>query len=206
MRRRSYPLFTALCAALLLGLSACGSSPAARFYTLTSLQEGKGSSTIEMAERRRVVAVGPVEIADYLDRPQIVRRDGATSVTLLEGDRWAGSLQSDIARVFVDNLAVLLGPGGYLVLPWEATALADGRVQVSVTRFEGTDQQTIVLDALWTLHGREKGEILAAGNAVIVEPAGGGGAAGMVEAMSRALTELSRRIAAEAETRLRQAG
>jgi hypothetical protein len=41
---------------------------------------------------------------------------------------------------------------------------------------------------------------------VIVEPAGGNEADGMVEAMSRALAELSRRIAAEAETRLGQAG
>jgi hypothetical protein len=206
MMRRSYPLFAILCAALLLGLSACGSSPAVRFYTLNSLQEGKSSPAVEMAGRRGIVAVGPIEIADYLDRPQIVRRDGATSVTLLEVDRWAGSLQDDLARVLVDNLAVLLGPGGYVVLPWEATALADGRVQVSVTRLEGTDQQTVALDALWTLHGKEKGEILAAGNAVIVEPVGGGGAGGMVEAMSRALAELSRRIAAEAETRLGQAG
>jgi hypothetical protein len=191
---------------LLLCLSACGSSPAVRFYTLASLQEGKNSPAIEMAERRGIVAVGPVEIADYLDRPQIVRRDGATSVALLEVDRWAGSLQDDLARVLVDNLAVLLGPGGYLVLPWEATVHADGRVQVSVTRFEGAGQDTVVLDALWTLHGKEKGELLAAGNAVIVEPVGGGGAGGMVEAMSRALAELSRRIAAEAETRLGQAG
>jgi len=206
MMRRSYPLLTALCIALLLGLSACGSSPAVRFYTLTSLQEGKSSSAIEITERRGIVAVGPVEIADYLDRPQIVRRDGATSVNLLEVDRWAGSLQGDLARVLVDNLAVLLGPGGYVVLPWETTALADGRIQVSVTRFEGTGRDTVVLDALWTLHGKEMGEILAAGNVVIVEPAGGGGAGGMVEAMSRALAELSRRIAAEAVTRLGQAG
>jgi uncharacterized lipoprotein YmbA len=206
MMRRSYPLFAALCAALSLGLTACGSSPAVRFYTLTSLQEGKNSPAIEMAERRGIVAVGPIEIADYLDRPQIVRREGATSVTLLEFDRWAGSLQSDLARALVDNLAVLLGPGGYVVLPWEVTAHADGRVQVSVTRFEGTGQDTVVLDALWTLHGKEKGEILAAGNAVIVEPVGGGGAGEMVEAMSRALAELSRRIAAEAERRLGEGG
>jgi uncharacterized lipoprotein YmbA len=206
MMRRSCPLFTALCAALLLGLSACGSSPAVRFYALTSLQEEKSSPAIEMAARQGIIAVGPVEIADYLDRPQIVRRDGASSVTLLEVDRWAGSLQGDVARVLLDNLAVLLGPSGYVVLPWETSPLADGRIQVSVTRFEGTDQDTVVLDALWTLNGKEKGDILAAGNTVIVEPAGGGGAGGMVEAMNRALAELSRRIAAEAETKLGQAG
>jgi len=92
------------------------------------------------------------------------------------------------------------------VLPWEVTARADGRIQVSVARFEAADQQTVVLDALWTLHGKERGDILAAGNALIVEPASSGGADGMVEAMSRAVAELSRRIAAETEKRLGSAG
>jgi len=206
MMRCSYPLFTALCAALLLGLSACGSSPAVRYHSLPPVPAGKNSPALEMAERRGIVAVGPVEIADYLDRPQIVRRDGATSIALLEVDRWAGSLQRDLARVLVDTLAALLGQEGYLVLPWEATALADGRVQVSVARFEGTDQQTVVLDACWTLHGKQKGELLSVGKEVIVEPVRNGGAGGTVEAMGRALAELSRRIAAETEKKLAQAG
>jgi hypothetical protein len=206
MMHRSYLVFTVLCVVFLLALAACGSSPAVRFYTLTPLQNGEIPAAVEVAERRGIIAVGPVEIADYLNRPQIVRREGATSVALLEGDRWAGSLQSDFARGLIDNLGVLLGPKGYAVLPWEVTARADGRVQVSVARFEGTGQNTVVLDALWTLHGKERGDILAAGREVIVEPAGGNEADGMVEAMSRALAELSRRIAAEAETRLGHIG
>lgn len=206
MLRCSYPQFTALCAVLLLGLAACGSSPAVRYHSLPSVPAGESSAAKEVAERRGIIAVGPVEIADYLDRPQIVRRDGATSIALLEVDRWAGSLQRDLARALVDNLAALLGQEGYLVLPWEATARADGRVQVSVLRFEGTDQQTVVLDVFWTLHGKQKGELLSVGKEVIVEPVRGGGAGGTVEAMGRALAELSRRIAAETETRLGQAG
>jgi hypothetical protein len=198
----SHPLLSVLVTALLLGLCACGSSPAVRFYTLTSLKNVEIPVAVEVAERRGILAVGPVEIADYLDRPQIVRRDGATSVALLENDRWAGSLQRDLARVLIDNLGVLLGPEGYLVLPWEVTARADGRVQVSVTRLERTDQQTVVLEALWTLLGKERGDILATGREVLIEPDGGAGADGTVEAMSRALAELSRRIAVAAETGL----
>jgi uncharacterized lipoprotein YmbA len=80
------------------------------------------------------------------------------------------------------------------------------RVQVSVTRFEGTDQQTVVLDAHWTLHGKQRGELLSAGKEIIVEPVRGGGAGGTVDAMNRALAELSRRIAAETEKNLAQVG
>lgn len=200
-----HPVFSVLVAALLLGLSACGSSQAVRFYTLTSLKNVEIPAANAAAERRGILAVGPVEIADYLDRPQIIRRDGATNIALLENDRWAGSLQRDLARVLIDNLGILLGPEGYLVLPWEVTARADSRVQVSVTRLERTDQQTVVLEALWTLLGKERGDILAAGREVIAEP-DSGGAEGTVEAMSRALAELSRRIAAEAEAKLAGAG
>jgi uncharacterized protein len=196
-----HPVYCVLVAALLLGLSACGSSPAVRFYTLAPLQSVEIPAAVEVAERRGILAVGPVELANHLDRPQIVRRVGTTSVSLLENDRWAGSLQSDLARVLIDNLGVLLGPEGYVVLPWEVTARADGRIQVSVTRLERTDQQTVVLDALWTLHGMERGDILAAGREVIAEP-DSGGAEGTVEAMSRALAELSRRIAVAAEAGL----
>jgi uncharacterized protein len=201
----SHPVISVLVAALLLGLSACGSSPAVRFYTLTPLQNVEIPAAVEVAERRGILAVGPVELANHLDRPQIVRRVGATNIALLENDRWAGSLQSDLARVLIDNLGVLLGPEGYVVLPWEVTARADGRIQVSVTRLERTDQQTVVLDALWTLHGKERGDILAAGREVIAEP-DSGGAEGTVEAMSRALAELSRRLAVAVEAGLGSAG
>jgi len=203
MRRRWYLIFITLWLPLLSG---CGSSPASRFYTLTSLGEEKPAEQLAKDERRGIVAVGPVDLADYLDRPQVVRRDGATKVVLMEVDRWAGSLESDVNRVVIENLAVLLGPKGYSVLPWEAASSPDGRVEVSVARLEGAGQNTVELDAFWTLHGKEKGDVLATGRDLIVEPAGGSGGEETTEAMSRALAELSRRIAAGVEARLGEGG
>jgi uncharacterized lipoprotein YmbA len=205
MTRWSRSCFAAICASAMLVLVACGSSPAVHYYTLTSLPEGAVSPT-STAGRQGIIAIGPVELADYLDRPQIVRRSGPTTLSLLEVDRWAGSLQSDLARVLVDNFAKQLAAGGYLVLPWETTDAADSRIQVSVIRLEGTHQQGVLLDALWTLHGRERGEPLAAGKEIIVEPVTAEGGAALVEAMSRSLAELSRRIAAEVGKALAPAG
>jgi uncharacterized protein len=206
MTRRSFPALAICGVATLLVLSGCGNSPATRFYTLASLQRDQGPPMHEVGEPRAVIAVGPVELADYLDRPQIVRRNESTRIDLLEFDHWAGSLQSDLARVLVDDLAVLLAPAGYRVVPWEETALADGRIHVAVTGLEATDQEMVRLNSLWTLFGKGRGEILAAGNEVIIEPVGSGGAEGIVEAMSRTVAELSRRIAGEvASAPLRQA-
>lgn len=203
MRRRWYLIFIPLWISLLPG---CGSSPATRFYTLTSFGENQAVEPWDRAERRGIVTVGPVDIADYLDRPQVVRRDGTTKVVLMEVDRWAGSLQSDIHRVVIENLAALLGPEGYSVLPWEATPFADSRVEVSVARLEGTARNTVELDASWILHGKEKGEILSMDHAVIVQPAAGADGGQTTEAMSRALAELSRRIAAGMKARLEEGG
>ena len=195
MLSRSLPM-TACAIVALLGLAGCGTSPATRFYTLASLQTGPGQSATEVAEPRGVIVVGPVELADYLHRPQIVRRNEATRIELLEQDHWAGSLQNDLARVLTDNLAKLLAPAGYLVIPWEETALADKRIHVSVTRLEATGQESVLLSSLWTLFGKER-QILASGHASLVEPVSSAGTAGIVEAMSRTLAELSRRIARE---------
>lgn len=194
MMRWSHPVLTPLCAALVLGLSACGSSPAVRYYTLASLQEEKNSPVFEMAERRGIVAVGPVEIADYLDRPQIVRRNGPAAISPMELDRWAGSLRDNVARVLVDNLAVLLAPSGMVVVPWEETAEQDGRVRISVNRIEATEEGMVLLEARWSLLGGV-GELLETDHQVIVEQVRGSGVEAQVEAMSRTLAGLSRRIA-----------
>lgn len=201
-------LLVVSCIALALGvLAACGSSPSVRFYALGSQPAEKASPPpVDMASRQGLIAIGPVEIADYLDRPQIVRRSSESSITLLELDRWAGSLQGDVARVLVGNLSRHLSSAGYVVLPWETIGRPDSRMQVALTRFEGTGEQTVVLDALWTLHGKEAGEILAAGREVIVEPVPGAGVGVMVEAMNRALATLSRRLAVAVEKELAPAG
>jgi len=199
------PCFAVVCALAMLILVACGSSPSVRYYTLTSLPAAAVSSAAT-AGRQEIIVIGPVELADYLDRPQIVKRSGPTTLSLLESDRWAGSLRSDLARIMVDNFAKQLTPRGYLVLPWEATGSAGGRIQVSIIRLEGAEQQTVLLDALWALHGWERGEPLAVGKEIIVEPVAAEGGAALVEAMSRALAELSRRIAVEAEKELAPAG
>lgn len=194
MRFRTLLLPIACCAVVLIGVAGCGSSPGTRFYSLSSPQVPADASAMEGVGSLGIITVGPVELADYLDRSQIVRRIGTTRIELLEFDHWAGSLQNDLARVLVDNLKVQLLPAGYLVIPWEETALADGRIQVRVARFETTDRNTVVLAARWILLGKERGDIRFADDVLIKEQVRDSGVEAQVETMSRAMDELSRRI------------
>src|SRR6267378_3040726 len=95
---RLQPLFAC---AMSLGLAGClGSSRPARFYTLAPLQirDGPGSTSTDAT-----LAIGPVEIPDSIDRPQIVTRTGANELVVAEFDRWGSSLDREITASLVSQ-------------------------------------------------------------------------------------------------------
>jgi uncharacterized lipoprotein YmbA len=171
----------------------------ARFYTLSPLSApGERSGTVS-AERRVAVAVGPVAIPDYLNRPQILTRSGPSELKLAEFERWAGSLEEDVSRVLAENLSALLPRDKATVFRWGGDASpfpAEYRVGIDVTRFEGTIGESVVLAARWSVYREEDREIVSAHESNVKEPLEGQEYDALVKAMSRALATLSREIAA----------
>jgi uncharacterized protein len=201
MRKRlRYPSTLILVFFVIVQLAACGSTPPVRFYTLSSLAGPGDAGQPPDGRLRKIVGIGPLAMAKYLDSPGITTRSGANTVTRSELDRWGGSLGDEMSRVLIQNMGQLLSGGGYLVLPWMETSDIDYRVQLNVTRFEGPREGPVVLDAAWLLFGRERNKLLASGDVAITEPVQGEEYAATADAMSRALAELSRRIAAEIRT------
>jgi uncharacterized lipoprotein YmbA len=89
LRVKTVAVFLWIC---LFAWGGCASTKPARFYTLSPLDgTGERSGTVP-AEQRIAVAVGPIAIPDYLDRPQILTRSGPRELELSEFERWAGSL------------------------------------------------------------------------------------------------------------------
>jgi uncharacterized lipoprotein YmbA len=170
-----------------------------RFYTLNPLKAHGERSRSVTAEQGFSVAVGPVAIPDYLDRPQILTRSGPSELKLAEFDRWAGSLEEDISRVLAENLSVLLSKDHVTVFRWRGDAYlfpAEYRVGIDLMRFEGTMRESVTLAARWSVNREEDKKILAARESNIREPVGGQDYDALVGAMSRALATLSREIAA----------
>jgi uncharacterized lipoprotein YmbA len=183
----------------LFAMGGCASSKQARFYTLSPLSAPGDLPKRVPAEQGMAVAIGPVAIPDYLNRPQIVSRSGPRELKLAEFERWAGSLEEDISRVLVENLSVLLAPDNVTVLRMGGDAYpfpAEYRVIVEVLRFDGTIGESVFLAARWSVSREEGKEVLSVSESNVREPVEGPEYEVLVEAMSRALATLGREIAA----------
>jgi len=67
--------------------------------------------------------VGPVELPEYLDRPQIMTCESRNELQFAEFDRWAGSLEKAFSRVLAVNLSILLSTDRVAVYPWKTTPI-----------------------------------------------------------------------------------
>jgi uncharacterized lipoprotein YmbA len=97
------------------------------------------------------IAVGPVILPEYLDRPQIVMRAEGTSVKLADFHHWAEPLKDSLLRILAMNLAVLLSTDRIETFPWKGNGQPEYRVSVELQRFEGDEAGTVTLQARWTV-------------------------------------------------------
>ncbi|MGE5892749.1 MAG: membrane integrity-associated transporter subunit PqiC [bacterium] len=183
---------------LMVILVGCASSPSSKFYQLTPLQDSASITRDASLEQNLIIAIGPVHLPDYLDRPQIVTRAGKNELKLSEFDRWAGSLESDVTRVLVEDISGLLAADHFSVMRWtpylESQVPASYRVEVLVHRFEGTLGDSVLLKAQWVIFAHN-GSLLLKRESIIREQVSGGSYDALVAAMSSALENLSRDIA-----------
>jgi len=182
---------------LVVILAGCASSPSSKFYQLNPLQNRTSITPDASPVQDQIIAIGPVRIPDYLDRPQIVTRAGTNELKLSEFDRWAGSLESDVTRVLVEDISSLLPTDRFSVVRWtpypESQMPASYRVEVLVDRFEGTLGDSVLLKAQWAVFAKDK-RLLLKKEAEIREEINGGSYDALVAAMSSALERLSRDI------------
>jgi uncharacterized protein len=197
-------LTTPILGLLMMYAIGCSSSPS-RFYTLSPLENPQLAASDSPQAACIIVAVGPVAIPDYMDRPQIVTRSGRNEAVVNEFDRWSGSLEDDISRVLIENLSSLLPVDLFRVVQWAPSIQTHlqitYRVTIDVMRIELSHVGSVSLRAQWTVINEQTKSLVMVREANISEPAGGGDFAGMVASFSRALATLSRDIAGAIENR-----
>ena len=179
-------------------LTGCASSPSSKFYQLNPVQSKTSVTRDVSPDHSLVIAIGPVRIPDYLDRPQIVTRSGKSELKLSEFDRWAGSFESDVTRVLVEDISSCLSADLFSVVRWtpylEGQVPASYRVEVLVDRFEGTPGDSVLLKAQWGVFAANR-SLLLKRESLIREQINGSSYDALVAAMSSALERLSRDIA-----------
>ena len=179
----------------------CGSVPAEHFYTLTAEAQGQRTAAGGTAARGTTdtaadssIYVGPVTLAEIVDRPQLVVQVAANRVAIREQRRWAEPLASEIPRVVALNLARQLGTVKVSADPRAALADAAFRVALDVQRFEAIPGEAVNIEVLWTVRKSAGGEAVS-GRSVANEPIVTSGYDAIVAAHSRALAAVSRDIA-----------
>jgi uncharacterized lipoprotein YmbA len=187
---------------LLLVAAACAPTQPTQFYTLSSVQLPPKDGADNL---RTVVAVGPVSLPEYLDRPQIVTRASGNRVMLAEFNSWVEPINGMFIRVLVENLSLLLATDNVIALPQRRPMRLDYQVEVDVTRFDADLNGRALLDARWRVFGREGERLVEEGRSTIVQPADApGNYEAIVAAMSRALGQMSISIASAIEKHRRR--
>ncbi len=182
-------------AAGLLVLAGCFGTQNARFYALSPMQQAQTGPGGETGTSDIAVAIGPIKIADYLDRYDIVTRDTGNTLKLAEFEQWAGSLEDNFTNALAENLGSLLKSERIYPYPWPEAVPVNYQVTLEVIRFDGKLGGEACLIARWSVLGDKFGKLLAVKRSSIQEPTGGSGYEDLVAAESRALAKLSQEIA-----------
>jgi uncharacterized lipoprotein YmbA len=171
----------------------CGSTPKDRFYTLAPAP-GATAPLTAAAQPRISVAIGPVRVPDAVDRPQMVVREGPNRVEILEQQRWAGSLRSEIGRALVAGVGERLPDAQVSAADSQAARSAAYRVAIDVERFDAALNDSVSVQALWTVR-QDNGTQIAGGRYSVSEPTGAGSYDAIAAAYSRTLAGMSGVIA-----------
>jgi len=187
-----------------LVLSAClgggSQAPSRRYYVLNSLHTVDNPHQPIADLKEAVVVIGPLTLTQVLDRPQIIIRQSDNEIRVSDLDRWAEPLNENLARVVVDNLAILISSGRVIRFPPPRSLPVDYQVIMEVTRFDGKPGEKAVLRARWAILGDNGETVLLKQESVLNEPTGGDTIADMVSAQSRLAAEFSRDLAGALKT------
>ena len=180
---------------MVLFLTACGTSPPARFYTLSPIPVPIPSEKTILSDKDKVIAIGPVDIPEYLDRIEIVTRANEYQLMISEFDLWGGSIKTDISRVLVENISTLLGIDNLAVIAWKTTITESYRVPVIINQFDGIPGGSLSLKAQWAVLDKDGITYLSFREMTIIKPIKGFGYNSVVASMSDAVVDLSKAIA-----------
>lgn len=182
---------------LCLGLAGCigGTSAPTQFYMMdpvspTSLDPARVS-------KRPVVLVSldPVEVPEYLNRPQIVTHLDRAEYQLDEFNRWMEPLGDNLTRVIAENLSEMLGADGIDILSMSGPFETDYTVTVQILRMDGKLGQGTVLVARWSLFNRSDNSLLLTTRSVFQETVSDDTYQGFMQVQNRMIESLSRAIA-----------
>lgn len=173
----------------LLGLAGCTAHKPIPLYQLDN-----GNAAIPTQPQGLAVLLGPVSVADYLQRETLLQRQTDGSLLAADDARWAGSLAADIDQLLLRQLAWRLDSQRTVLAPTTAADFKpDVQVLLNIIRLDSGPSHPAVLEAQWRL--LDKSGQLRDSQLLRLEEAHSGTTADQVQAQSRLLRQLAQRLA-----------
>lgn len=190
----------ALAAPLLALLAALGSGCSLQQPTAYYQLQGQGDAVVA-GHSDSAILLGPVKLADYLQREQILQRQADGSLSSGHA-RWAGSLDDEVGQLLLRQLAAQLGNSHVALYPDRIGVRQQAQLVVSISRLDSGAEQPAVLEAQWRLLDAE-GEIHDS-KVISLQASHAGDLSSQISAQSSLLAQLSEQLAAATKQLNRQ--
>jgi len=169
-----------------------------RFVMLTPV--ASESSSKEGAGSRSnlpplTVGLGPVQLPQYLDRPELVIRTSPNSIDLSDSYRWAEPLAESFRRVLAGDLTALLATSNIVQYPWESGTRLDYTIRLQVQRLDADLNDTAELAVEWELRARKREQVLTTRESQLDHTANWQKGDAVAAALSDDIAELGHQIA-----------
>ena len=179
---------------MLGGCVSVAESPNPRFYMPGPMSQGEAGQKIEIASGV-IVAIGPIKIPEYQDRPQIVTKNKNGTFNFAQFDRWAEPLDSALARLINDNLVSLLPQASFQLFPCSFAIPLDYQVIVDVIQIDSQLDKELALTAQWSIIDAKNRKLLLTKRSQFTQAINPHDYFGLTRALSLACSALSRDIA-----------
>jgi uncharacterized lipoprotein YmbA len=141
------------------------------------------------------VGIGPLDLPEYLNRPQIVTRIQDNRIQTADFANWAEPLSRNFQGVLAENLARMLGSNTVYRHPWRSSLRPTYRLLLEVIRFDANPKGDAVLAVRWELLDAHGEQLIRRQKAVYRQPVAQDDYGAVATAMSRVLADFSREVA-----------
>lgn len=128
-------------------VSACQHSPRKNYYVLSTPAAAPNTSAEAIST---LIGIGPIEVAEYLNRSHIVYQDQGGSLIMASNDYWAEPLHKGIPRVLALHLTQRDPSRSAVNFPWRMDSTPPYSLRLSVHSFHRINGQAHI-NATWEL-------------------------------------------------------
>mgnify|MGYP001817246698 CR=1 FL=1 len=183
---------TILLAVLIPLITGCFSSRTSTFYLLSAMPPDRP----DLGPFPDVtIYLKPVKFPEYLDRPQMVLREGDYKLQFSEYHRWAEPLKDNFTHVLMQNLNRRIVPGRVMSFSKAVKIVPDYHLSIEVLRMDILDSNQVVLSVNWNLQPEREGSDLIIYNDEFSVPVEEDGFESAVDAQSKAVALFSDQVA-----------